>query len=82
MLLLSYGNSPRQELSGFYFRGQEMKGRQVIAINKKGKEYRYPSILAAAQELNLSITTIKGKALSGQPVDSTHGVVVIKFAAQ
>lgn len=59
-----------------------MKGKAVIAISKKGKEYRYPSILAAAQELNLSITTIKKKALSGQPVDSTHGVVVIKFAAQ
>ena len=59
-----------------------MKGRQVIAINKKGKEYRYPSILAAAQDLNLSITTIKKKASDGQPVDSKHGVVVIKFDAQ
>jgi hypothetical protein len=69
-------------MSGFYFRGQEMKGRQVIATGKKGKEYRYPSILAAAQDLNLSITTIKKKASDGQTVDSKHGLVVIKFVAQ
>jgi hypothetical protein len=59
-----------------------MKGKAVIAISRKGKEYRYPSVLSAAKDLNLSITTIKGKALSGQLVDSTHGPVVIKFAAQ
>lgn len=66
-----------------FFTGErEMKGRIVIAADKEGKEYRYPSILAAAKDLNLSMTTIKTRAGRDQPIASAQGTVVIRFDNQ
>ena len=56
-----------------------MRGRIVVATDKEGKEYRYPSILSAAEELNLSMTTIKLRAVSGKPIATAIGEVVIRF---
>ena len=56
-----------------------MKGRIVIATNREGKEYRYPSILSAAEELNLSMTTIKLRVTSGKPIATAIGEVVLRF---
>lgn len=56
-----------------------MKGKVVVATDKEGKEYRYPSILSATEELNLSMTTIKLRAISGKPIETNLGEVVLRF---
>ncbi len=56
-----------------------MKGRIVIATDRTGKEHRYSSILSAAEELNLSMTTIKLRATSGKPIAAAIGEVVLRF---